>query len=158
MIRKTFRSKISQHLVRYLPAPKTKKWTSGNYILDYSDAEKAFGALLHLTLIGNPKTDNPNIVYLNIKNYASNLNMNQIAVYLKLEGISNHFSDILSKIPIELGDLDEVVKMLNLFSFKSTSEEVHVELIVKVHDKTVFCTYLDGNSLNHIKEGILFSQ
>lgn len=76
-----YRSKIAAQFTRMLRKPQdTKYLMTGNFLVDYQDSLRKFGAALQGILIANPATNIPEVVYITLNNYGSGVYINQVSV------------------------------------------------------------------------------
>jgi len=75
-----YRSKIAAQFSRVLRIPNNEYLTTGNYLVDYQDSLRRFGAMLHGIIIANPSTNIPEVVYVTLNNYASGMHVNHVSV------------------------------------------------------------------------------
>lgn len=140
--------RLARHVSRFMRRPSPAVWTTGNYLLDYRDTESAFGGMTQLFLVGNPISGAPDVFYLTFNSYATGRNFNQVSVYLKLHGLIEHLSEG------SVDSLQRLVKMLQSTGVKLPPQpNLHIELIVKVQGKSVFCQYFDRDNFNKLLNG-----
>lgn len=74
------RSKIAAQFSRVLRKPNNEYLITGNYLIDYQDSLRRFGAILQGVIIANPSTNIPEVIYVTLNNYASGTQINQLSV------------------------------------------------------------------------------
>lgn len=150
-------SQLAKHVARFIKPPNSnRQWVTGNYLLDYTNTYSAFGGMAQLFLVGDPRTDSPNVIYLTFNNYANGKSLNQAAVYLKIHGLPHHLRKLFSK---KNADSEaqatryakELVEQLQNAGIEMLSpDQLHLEFILKVQGKTVFCQYFNNHNLNQL--------
>lgn len=75
-----YRSKIAAQFSRILRKPDNEYLATGNYLVDYQDSLRRFGAMLHGIIIANPSTNIPEVLYVTLNNYASGTHINHVSV------------------------------------------------------------------------------
>lgn len=128
-----------------------QQWMTGNYLLDYQNSDSAFGGMMQLFLVANPTTGSPNVIFLTFNNFANGKNFNQVGVYLKLHGVPEHVKNMINRNTVDMKKVEQLVKLLENSDVKLLSpEDLHLEIIVKVQGKSVFCHYFNNTTYESI--------
>lgn len=148
---------LAKHVARFIKPPMSnRQWVTGNYLLDYTDTYSSFGGMAQLFLVGDPRTDAPNVIYLTFNNYANGKSLNQAAVYLKIHGLPHHLRKLFSKTKPESEAqapryAKELIEQLQNAGLEMLSpDQLHVEFIIKVQGKSVFCQYFNNQNLKQL--------
>lgn len=76
-----FSGGLAAQFTRMLPKITRNKFiVTGNYLFDYQDTYRHFGAMIHGILIANPLTNIPEVIYVTLNNHGSGINLNHISV------------------------------------------------------------------------------
>lgn len=67
---------------------------TGNYLFDYQDTYRHFGAMIHGILIANPMTNMPEVIYVTLNNHGSGINLNHVSVSFKNYYFFLYFSNL----------------------------------------------------------------
>ncbi|KAK2579022.1 hypothetical protein KPH14_002816 [Odynerus spinipes] len=134
---------IAAQFTRVLRKPSTDKLLlTGNYLFDYKDTYRKFGAMLHGIVIANPGTNIPEVMYATLTNYGSSTIINHVSLYIKAEGLLHSLSTNLDN-PTQVKDL------LNQFKLdEKDTAPVHLEIIARVQQKTVLCLHLNKTNIS----------
>ncbi|XP_012522846.1 uncharacterized protein LOC105828849 [Monomorium pharaonis] len=135
-------SKIAVQFSRVLCVPKNEYLTTGNYLVDYQDSSRRFGAMLHGIIVANPSTNIPEVIYASLNNYASGTHINHVSLYIKAEGIFHSLATSFEKNPTNIKDI--------LKEFKLDERQkgpVHLEIITRIQEKTVLCVYWNETNI-----------
>ncbi|XP_076650819.1 vitellogenin-5 isoform X2 [Halictus rubicundus] len=114
---------------------------TGNYLFDYQDTYRKFGAMIDGIVIANPLTNIPEVLYVTLNTYGSALNINHLSLYIKGEGLLQSLSTYLDG-PSQVKDI--------LKQFKINQKEsgpVHLEVIARIQEKTVLCLHLNETNI-----------
>ncbi|XP_069680724.1 vitellogenin isoform X2 [Periplaneta americana] len=146
---------VAKMVVRHYPEPQVRHWATGNYILDYTDVDHAFGSLAHLFMVANPRTGLPAVFYLDVGSHAMDSSYNQDSVYVKLVGLGDVVKQQLMRTnptSLTVSQLLDLLKQLQLPS--KTVEPLHVELIVKEQNKVVMVHHANQSSFNDFLQAV----
>ncbi|XP_076235711.1 uncharacterized protein LOC143180071 [Calliopsis andreniformis] len=134
---------IAAQFTRVLRQPsKTQYILTGNYVFDYQDTYRKFGALIHGTVIANPLTNIPEVLHVTLNTYGSGNNINHVSLYIKAEGVLQLLSTYLEG-PTQVKDI------LNQFKLdQRENAPVHLEVIARIQEKTVLCLHLNETTIN----------
>lgn len=69
---------------------------TGNYLVDYQDSLRKFGAMLHGIIIANPSTNIPEVIYVTLNNYASGTHLNHVSVSIYIVSKAKIFALLLN--------------------------------------------------------------
>ncbi|KAI4483442.1 hypothetical protein M0802_013384 [Mischocyttarus mexicanus] len=135
---------IAAQFTRVLRKPSNNELLlTGNYLFDYKDSYRKFGAMVHGIVIANPDTNVPEAMHVTVSNYGSGTTLNHVSLYIKAEGLLHSLSTYLEN-PTLVKDI--------LGRYKLKQKEtglVHLEIIARVQEKTVLCLHL--NQMNIAK-------
>ncbi|XP_051171445.1 uncharacterized protein LOC127288178 isoform X1 [Leptopilina boulardi] len=133
---------LAAQFTRMLPKIMRNKFiVTGNYLFDYQDTYRHFGAMIHGILIANPMTNMPEVIYVTLNNHGSGINLNHVSLYIKAEGFLHTMTTYLDS-PTRISDI--------LKRFKINPKSLtppHFEIIVRVQEKAVLCLHLNRSSL-----------
>ncbi|KAL7291123.1 hypothetical protein TKK_0015250 [Trichogramma kaykai] len=117
---------------------------TGNYLFDYKDSRRHFGAVINGIIIANPLTNIPQVAYVTLKNHGSGKDLNHVSLYIKAEGLLHAISTNLN----DLSMSTRVEDLLKKFKFNHQSTTpVHVEIVARVQQKAVLCLHLNQSNL-----------
>nr|XP_031847046.1 uncharacterized protein LOC116433275 isoform X1 [Nomia melanderi] len=122
-------------------SPKDQYLITGNYLFDYQDTYRKFGAMIDGIVIANPATNIPEVLYVTFNTYGSGININHLSLYIKGEGLLHSLSTYLDG-PSQVKDI--------LKQFKIDQKEsgpVHLEVIARIQEKTVLCLHLNETNI-----------
>ncbi|XP_071651940.1 uncharacterized protein [Temnothorax longispinosus] len=134
-------SKIAAQFSRVLREPDREYLTTGNYLVDYQDSLRGFGAMLHGIVIANPSTNIPEVIYVTLNNYASGTHINHVSLYIKAEGIFHSLATSFEN-PTYIKD---ILKEFKLDERKKGP--VHLEIITRIQEKTVLCVHWNETNI-----------
>ncbi|XP_017876855.1 uncharacterized protein LOC108623080 isoform X1 [Ceratina calcarata] len=132
---------IAAQFTRVLRPPGNKYLITGNYLFDYQDTYRKFGAMIHGIVIANPLTNIPEVLYVTVNTYGSGVNINHVSLYIKAEGLLHSLSTHQDG-PTQVKDI--------LKQFKVDPRQtgpVHLEIIARIQEKTVLCLHLNETNL-----------
>lgn len=75
---------IAAQFTRVLHPTKNQYLITGNYLFDYQDTYRKFGAMIHGIVIANPLTNIPEVLYVTVNTYGSGININHVSVSVYL--------------------------------------------------------------------------
>ncbi|KZC04099.1 Vitellogenin-3 [Dufourea novaeangliae] len=119
-------------------SPKNQYLITGNYLFDYQDTYRKFGAMIDGIVIANPLTNIPEVLYVTLNTYGSAININHLSAS---EGLLQSLSTYLDG-PSQVKDI--------LKQFKVDQKEtnhVHLEVIARIQEKTVLCLHLNETNI-----------
>ncbi|XP_031777418.1 uncharacterized protein LOC100114520 isoform X2 [Nasonia vitripennis] len=117
---------------------------TGNYLFDYQDSRRNFGALINGIVIANSLTNIPEVAYITLHNHGSGLDLNHVALYIKAEGLLHAISTNVN----DMSFSTRVEDILKQFKFKhQPNSPVHLEIIAYVQQKAVLCLHLNQTNL-----------
>ncbi|XP_047354225.1 uncharacterized protein LOC124950864 isoform X1 [Vespa velutina] len=133
---------IAAQFTRVLRKPSNNKLLlTGNYLFDYKDTYRKFGAMLHGIFIANPATNIPEAMYVTLSNYGSGTTINHVSLYIKAEGLLHSLSTYLEN-PTHVKDI------LNQYKLdQKETAPIHLEVIAQVQQKTVLCLHLNQTNI-----------
>lgn len=75
------RGRIAAQFSRLLRKPRnSERIVTGNYLIDYQDSVRKFGAMLHGIIVANPSTNIPEVIYITLNNYGNGMHTNHVSV------------------------------------------------------------------------------
>lgn len=74
------RGVIAAQFTRVLRATTNSYLITGNYLFDYQDTYRKFGAMIHGIVIANPLTNIPEVLYVTVNTYGSGVSINHVSV------------------------------------------------------------------------------
>ncbi|CAH1401941.1 unnamed protein product [Nezara viridula] len=136
---------------RFVPA-KSRHWATGNYLLDFEDPDRAYGGFLQTLLIASEVTGLPNVYMFMVEQHSLG-HTRLYALYLKTSGLNAAINDELKKIAT-MGNanlkISKVVELLGKLKVPVLDpEKLHLELILKIDDKTVLIYYFNEASFKN---------
>ncbi|CAL7948266.1 unnamed protein product [Xylocopa violacea] len=134
---------IAAQFTRVLHPPTNRYLITGNYLFDYQDTYRKFGAMIHGIIIANPLTNIPEVLYVTVNTYGSGININHVSLYIKAEGLLHALSTHLDG-PTQVKDILKQFKL-----DQKQNGPVHLEIIARIQEKTILCLHL--NETNIIK-------
>nr|QGV11548.1 Vg1 [Tetrastichus brontispae] len=124
--------------------PLSQQILTGNYMFDYQDSKRHFGAFVQGIVVANSVTNVPEMAYITLNNHGTGLDLNHVSIYIKGEGILPAISTNFNELP-SLAQIEDILKQ---FKMKHKSgNPVHFELIAKVQQKAVLCLHLNQSNL-----------
>ncbi|KAK0168827.1 hypothetical protein PV327_002594 [Microctonus hyperodae] len=135
---------IAVQFSRVLQKPKTdENIITGNYIFDYQDTRRNFGAMMQNIIIASPRSNIPEVAYVTLNSHGSGTHFNQISLYIKATGVMHSLSGFLEQ-PGRVKDI------LNSFKLDEKSKDpVQVDIIVRVQQKAVLCLHFNKTNIDH---------
>ncbi|XP_011154887.1 uncharacterized protein LOC105192439 [Harpegnathos saltator] len=134
--------RIAGQFGRLLRKPLNAKYlVTGNYLVDYQDSSRRFGAVLHGIIIANPSTNIPEVIYVTLNNYGSGTHINHISLYVKAQGIFHSLATSFDN-PTNIRD---ILKEFKLDERKKGP--AHLEVIIRIQEKTVLCIHWNETSI-----------
>ncbi|XP_014475055.1 PREDICTED: uncharacterized protein LOC106744646 [Dinoponera quadriceps] len=134
--------RIAGQFGRLLRKPLNSKYlVTGNYLVDYQDSLRRFGAMLHGIIIANPSTNIPEVLYVTLNNYGSGTHVNHVSLYVKAEGIFHTLATSFDN-PTNIRDVLKEFKL-----DERRKGPVHLEVITRIQEKTVLCIHLNESSI-----------
>ncbi|XP_011162482.2 uncharacterized protein LOC105197692 [Solenopsis invicta] len=134
-------SKIAAQFSRVLRIPNNDYLITGNYLVDYQDSLRRFGAMLHGIIIANPFTNIPEVIYVSLNNYASGTHINHVSLYVKAEGIFHSLATSFEN-PTNIKDILKEFKL-----DERRKGPVHLEIITRIQEKTVLCVHWNETNI-----------
>ncbi|KDR09150.1 uncharacterized protein LOC110838941 isoform X2 [Zootermopsis nevadensis] len=138
---------VARNVARFIAEPKVRRWATGNYILDYRDPDHGFGSLAHLIIVANPRTGLPASFFLDFSSHAMDFSYNQFSIYVRLDGLG----DAMKRQLMHAGSVN-VTQLIHLLQQLEVpvnpSEPVHVELLVRLHNKAVLVHHANQSTLS----------
>ncbi|XP_018353413.1 PREDICTED: uncharacterized protein LOC108755104 [Trachymyrmex septentrionalis] len=134
-------SKIAAQFSRVLRVPNNEYMITGNYLIDYQDSLRRFGAMLHGIIIANPSTNIPEVIYVTLNNYASGTHLNHVSLYIKAEGISHSLATSFEN-PTNIKDILKEFKL-----DERIKGPMHLEIITRIQEKTVLCVHWNETNI-----------
>ncbi|KAL1131747.1 hypothetical protein AAG570_011360 [Ranatra chinensis] len=148
--------KAAAKLARFVP-PKSKHWTTGNYILDFEDRERDYGGLLQVLLIASEFNGLPNVFIFMAEQHALG-QTRHYSLYLKVEGLYdtiNHELQNISRTDDGNNKINKVLQLLLKLEIPLTvPEDLHLEFIFKIDGKVVISQYSNQTSFNNWKDAV----
>ncbi|XP_012215404.1 uncharacterized protein [Linepithema humile] len=134
--------RIAAQFSRILQKPTNGEYlVTGNYLMDYQDSSRRFGAMLNGVIIANPSTNIPEVIYVTLNNYGSGTHINHVSLYVRAEGIFHSLATSAEN-PTNIKDI--------LKEFKLNERQkgpVHLEVIARIQDKTVLCVHWNETNI-----------
>ncbi|KAG5348235.1 PAXB1 protein, partial [Acromyrmex charruanus] len=134
-------SKIAAQFSRVLRVPNNEYMITGNYLIDYQDSLRRFGAMLHGIIIANPSTNIPEVIYVTLNNYASGTHLNHVSLYIKAEGIFHSLATSFDN-PTNIKDILKEFKL-----DERMKGPMHLEIITRIQEKTVLCVHWNETNI-----------
>ncbi|XP_015599682.1 uncharacterized protein LOC107269863 [Cephus cinctus] len=133
---------IAAQFTRVLRKPASNQYImTGNYLLDYQDTFRNFGAMLHAIIIADPRTNVPTVSHITLNNHGIGTNLNHVSLYIKDDGI---FTGVLE----HLQNFTRVKEVLQTFKLPERIEKpLHMEIIARVQQKAVLCMYFNQTNI-----------
>ncbi|XP_017765465.1 PREDICTED: uncharacterized protein LOC108554635 [Eufriesea mexicana] len=132
---------IAAQFTRVLRSTANQYIITGNYLFDYQDTYRKFGAMIHGIVIANPLTNIPEVLYVTVNTYGSRININHVSLYIKAEGLLHSLSTHLDG-PTQIKDILKQFKL-----DQKQNGPVHLEVIARIQEKTVLCLHLNETSI-----------
>ncbi|XP_076394577.1 vitellogenin isoform X2 [Megachile rotundata] len=132
---------IATQFTRVLRPPKNQYIITGNYLFDYQDIYRKFGAMIHGIIIANPLTNIPEVLYVTVNTYGSGININHVSLYIKAEGLLQSLSAHLDS-PTQIKDILKQFKL-----DQRQNGPVHLEIIARIQEKTVLCLHINETNI-----------
>ncbi|XP_029165191.1 uncharacterized protein LOC114936229 [Nylanderia fulva] len=129
-------SRIAAQFSRILRKPNNEYLITGNYLIDYQDSVRRFGAMLQGIIVANPSTNIPEVIYITLNNYASGTQINQLSLYIKAEGVFHSLAANSFDNPANIKDILTQFKL-----DERRKNPAHLEIIARIQEKTVMCIY-----------------
>ncbi|XP_076176627.1 uncharacterized protein LOC143151413 isoform X2 [Ptiloglossa arizonensis] len=122
-------------------SPNHQYLITGNYVFDYQDKYRKFGAMIGGIVIANPLTNMPEVLYVTVNNYGSGININHVSLYIKAEGLPQ-------LLPTYLDSPTQVKDILKQFKLdQKQNGPIHLEVIARIQEKTVLCLHLNESNI-----------
>jgi len=90
------RGRIAAQFSHILWKPSNKYLITGNYVVDYQDSLRRFGAMLNGIIVANPSTNIPEVFYATLNNYGSGTHINHVSVSIFLQQTYCSYKRILT--------------------------------------------------------------
>ncbi|XP_012277416.2 vitellogenin-3 [Orussus abietinus] len=133
---------IAAQFIRILRKPPTQqKILTGNYLFDYQDTSRHFGAMLHGIVIADSVTNIPTVLHLTLNNHGIGTNLNHVSLYIKAEGLLYSLSTYQDS-PTRLKDI-----LKQFMRHQEVDHPVHLEIIARVQQKAVLCLHLNQTNI-----------
>ncbi|VVC86837.1 unnamed protein product [Leptidea sinapis] len=126
--------------------PDTTFWATNNYVVTNDDE---LGPGLQLFSIGEESGGMPAMISATFT--SGGRRPYQASMYLIAEGVSSHMFKRMRKLTTKDATVETLIKVLEkmkIWTLK-TPEEVHIDLVIKVQDKTVFATHVNQTRFNN---------
>ncbi|XP_048485919.1 uncharacterized protein LOC105390424 [Plutella xylostella] len=124
--------------------PDSKYWATGNHIVGTYDEETATGAMLQLLSVGDPASGLPALLQLRVKTVSELMATSDVGIFIKAEGVATNMFQKIHSISSEELDVGRLVEVLRKMKVQTvTPEKVHIEIVLKIHDKTVYATHFN---------------
>ncbi|XP_011707638.1 PREDICTED: uncharacterized protein LOC105462624 [Wasmannia auropunctata] len=133
--------RIAAQFSRVLRVPNNEYLITGNYLVDYQDSLRRFGAMLHGIIVANPSTNIPEVIYVTLNNYASGVHFNHVSLYIKAEGIFHSLATSFEN-PTNIKDILKEFKL-----DERRQGPVHLEVIARIQEKTVLCVHWNETNI-----------
>ncbi|CAH0599390.1 unnamed protein product [Chrysodeixis includens] len=149
-------------IVNQIPNPDPLYWATNNYIISAQEEDSA--ASLQVFSVGDPEGVLPNFVA--IKLCTGGRRPFKADVYLITEGVATSvfrkFNSFNTK-SLKVEDLVQVLRSLKAWAVK-VPHKVHIDIVIKIHDRTVFATHMNqskfesgsGEDLAYIEDFLRF--
>ncbi|XP_063225617.1 uncharacterized protein LOC134532740 [Bacillus rossius redtenbacheri] len=126
---------------KFLPVarePVEELWGSGNYILDFSDAEQQFGSVAHLLMVANKRTGLPNVLHLFLGTHASDHITSRTELLVRMEGVEIIVKEKLMHIFNSTSSIPQLMGLLDKLDLRPVAaERLHIELALNLQGLTV---------------------
>ncbi|RLU25125.1 hypothetical protein DMN91_003217 [Ooceraea biroi] len=132
--------RIAAQFSHILRKPSDKYLITGNYVVDYQDSLRRFGAMLNGIVVANPATNIPEVLYVTLNNYGSGTHVNHVSLYVKAEGIFHSLTTSFD--PTNIRDILKEFKL-----DERRKGPVHLEIITRIQEKTVLCVHWNETSI-----------
>lgn len=77
---------MAKKLVQLVVKEEVHYWTSGNYLLDYTDPDKGFSSQANLIMVSSSLTGLPTVFHLDIGSHTMDYSYNQFSVSVVMAG------------------------------------------------------------------------
>lgn len=117
--------------------PDTTYWATNNYIVSNGE----LGPWIQILSVGAEPA--PSLIELSVA--SGGRRPYQASVYIIAEGISSNLFKKMHKLNrknVNVNRLVEILEKLKVSSLKSP-EKVHIDIVIKIHDKTVFASHVN---------------
>ncbi|XP_063390632.1 uncharacterized protein LOC134676240 [Cydia fagiglandana] len=119
--------------------PDSTYWATNNYIVSTNDE---VAAALQFMSVGEPTNALP--AFAAVKLSTGGRRPHHIAVYVIAEGVTTNMFKKIHTINEKELKIENLVEVLRSFKVPSTpSEEVHIDIVIKIHDKTVYASHVN---------------
>ncbi|XP_045505799.1 uncharacterized protein LOC123702168 [Colias croceus] len=125
--------------------PDTTYWATNNYIITNGDEN---GAAFQMFSIGEESNAMPAMASATIS--SGGRRPYQAAIYLIAEGVSSHIFKKMRYSNVKDMKVETLVKVLEkmkMWTLK-TPQEVHIDVVIKIQDKTVYATHVNQTRFN----------
>ncbi|XP_057323031.1 uncharacterized protein LOC130666240 [Microplitis mediator] len=134
---------VATQFSRILKKPESDEHIiTGNYIFDYQDMKRNFGAMVQNIIIASPLSNIPEIAYITLNSHGSGTHFNQISLQIKATGLTHSLSHYLESF-VRIKDILKEFK-LDDRSFESP----HIEIIARVQQKAVLCLHFNKTNID----------
>ncbi|XP_045530477.1 uncharacterized protein LOC123718124 [Pieris brassicae] len=119
--------------------PDTTYWATNNYIITHGDE---FGPSLQVFSIGEEFSAMPAMAGITLS--SGGRRPYDTSIYLIAEGVSSHIFKKMRSVSADLNveTLVKVLEKMKIWTLK-TPQEVHIDIVIKVEDKTVYATHIN---------------
>ncbi|XP_026497712.2 uncharacterized protein Cv-d [Vanessa tameamea] len=141
-------------VAKYVRNPDTTYWATNNYIASSGE----LSPWVQLMSVGAEPA--PSLAALTVSSGGRRPYV--ASIYIIAEGVASNLFKKIYKLNSKNDNVEKLVKVLEKMKVSNlkTPEEVHIDIVVKVHDKTVFATHVNQSRFeswneNDIKKSIM---
>nr|CAD7392031.1 unnamed protein product [Timema cristinae] len=145
------RGELVKRLARFVRPPSHPQWSSGNYILDYSDETHGFGSLAHLSMVGDERSGLPNVFHLTLSSHTMERSITQLSLFVRIEGVLDAVKHQLFKAQEEESSISEILMVLQQLNITLVEQRpIHLEVAVKLDGRVIFTQYFNHSAFDNL--------
>nr|CAD7423433.1 unnamed protein product [Timema monikensis] len=142
---------LVKRLARFVRPPSHPQWSSGNYILDYSDETHGFGSLAHLSMVGDERSGLPNVFHLTLSSHTMERSITQLSLFVRIEGVLDAVKHQLFKAQEEESSISEILMVLQQLNITLVEQRpIHLEVAVKLDGRVIFTQYFNHSAFDNL--------
>nr|CAD7567213.1 unnamed protein product [Timema californicum] len=142
---------LVKRLARFVRPPSHPQWSSGNYILDYSDETHGFGSLAHLSMVGDERSGLPNVFHLTLSSHTMERSITQLSLFVRIEGVLDAVKHQLFKMQEEESSISKILMVLQQLNITSVEQRpIHLEVAVKLDGRVIFTQYFNHSAFDNL--------
>nr|CAD7437537.1 unnamed protein product [Timema bartmani] len=142
---------LVKRLARFVRPPSEPQWSSGNYILDYSDETHGFGSLAHVSMVGDERSGLPNVFHLTLSSHTMERSITQLSLFVRIEGVLDAVKHQLFKVQEEESSISEILMVLQQLNITSVEQRpIHLEVAVKLDGRVIFTQYFNQSAFDNL--------